>query len=176
MKVEREALYRAQELALAVISASETPKWLAEKAWRAYWDLNFDLAWNDRCSETWESRSGLLLWPGAYWYQVEQLLANLPDEIKASHPADVMVARNLTETVDNHGCSVDMRLESVTSLRRTINRLLQAVAESCTESFASMLTDENLVLLGHLARIDPAGDDDDEIDDDSEQFERSTNL
>jgi hypothetical protein len=96
MTVERQDLERAASMALATLSSSQTPKWLADMAWETYKDMAWNLQFNDMCSETGESKSGLLLWPGAYWFQVEAFLDRLPDEIKLRYPADVMVA-GLTE-------------------------------------------------------------------------------
>ncbi|CQD10642.1 hypothetical protein BN000_02199 [Mycobacterium europaeum] len=148
-------------------------------ALQTYNSVCWDLSYNDYYSDSNEGRSGLMLWPGSYGYATNQLLDVLPDEIKAKHPADVLFAELLANGIDAQGHSVDMRLELLNSLRRTLNRLLQAAADADadagTESFDS-LTDENVDYLRHLARVDvlPSGDDD-EADDDKSHLVRSEN-
>ncbi len=176
MNVERrEPMYAAADLALATLSASETPPWLRQMALATYNSVCWDLSYNSYYSSTREDRSGLLLWDGAYEYQVTDLLAHLPDQIKAQCPADALLADLLAKGIDAYIHSVDMRLELLSSLRRTLNRLLHACADAGTESFDSV-TDDNIVFLGHLARTDPfPNDDDDEIDYDTDTVERDYN-
>jgi len=172
MNEDREPLQAAADLALATLSASETPAWLREMALETYNAVCWDLSYNDYYSSTHEGRSGLLLWPGAYEFATNELLDHLPEQVKAAAPVDALFAGLLAKGIDMHGHTVDMRLELLNSLRRTLNRLLRAAAE--TESFDS-LTDENYVFLGHLARTDPFPDDDDDKIADDEHLVRSEN-
>ncbi|OCB33703.1 hypothetical protein A5675_21660 [Mycobacterium malmoense] len=144
-------------------------------AWETYRDVAWNLQFNEWYSDSHEGRCGLLLWPGAYEYATNELLDHLPDETKAAQPADVLLAHTLATLVDEHGNTADMRLQLLSSLRRTINRLLRGVADAGNESF-DCLTDENYAFLGHLARTDPSPDEDDADPDwDDDDYESSTN-
>ncbi|PND54429.1 hypothetical protein CRM90_27915 [Mycobacterium sp. ENV421] len=173
--MNREDVERALQLALATMTASETPEWLRDMAEDEYWTLAMHLQVDPELSSTGEFESGLwCTYGGEYGGATNELLDQLPDEIKSAQRRDVLCALALAKGADKHGYSVDARLEYVFGLHRTLQRLLTSAAS--TESFDS-LSDESYFLLAHFAKIAPLpddGDDDDEYDDE-EHYERSTN-
>jgi hypothetical protein len=151
--MNRDDCLRAADLALATISASETPDWLAEQAWEVYRDMAWALQYDYSLNRPGDRATADMVWPNAY--EVEHCrpaLAALPDSVKAAHPVDVFLAVELAKAADLAGMSTSARLESVAAMERTLARL---------RSYA----DE-----------ESAGDlDDDEINWDEDEFERCTN-
>ena len=171
--MNREEVERTLQVVMATMAASETPEWLRRMAFDEYWTLAMHLQWDADISHTGEAESGLMVWPGAYEYDTNELLEQLPDGVKSAQPVDMILARGLAKSADTQGHTVDARLEYVTSLRRTLQRLLCAAAAS-TESFDS-LSDESGVFLTHLARIDPSPvNDEDETHYYESEFKGST--
>lgn len=139
--IDREDLYRAATTALATISASETPEWLREMAWRTYEDMCWHLDYDpSACGDEAHYREAwLMAYGGAYEKETNDFIAQLPDEIKAKYPADVMVAIHAAKAVDNLECTIDSRMESLAALDRTLTRLRD---DAGTESFDSVDPDK----------------------------------
>ncbi|ORW29195.1 hypothetical protein AWB91_24540 [Mycobacterium paraense] len=185
VKHEREALFNAATLALATLSASESPAWLADLAWENYCRISWDLQYNHEFDVTGVHETWAMAYYMAYEVETRNWLARLPVEVKDAHPAEVLIAIHAAQAVDELEMTVTARLECMASLYRLLRRLrgyeiefgLSDVAAGI-ESFDSMYEHDDL--LTHLAKASSGvlfpDEDQDEIDDDEEQFiERSTN-
>lgn len=152
LTVERDDLHRDCSLALAVISQPDTPGWLRQMAWETYEETAWWLTWGEgREAHAVRLVPLLMHWDGAYQEMTAEFLLDLPDNVKAKYPADVLLAENAAKAADTQGFSIDCRLECLDVLHRILARLKD-----------------------HADDESPAGEDD--IDYESIEFERSANA
>lgn len=180
MTVSRRDMERAATMALATISASETPEWLRTMAFQTYEDMAWNLQFNRECADPDDRETWLMAYLRTYEVEVRHFLARLPIEVKDADKVDVLLAVHLAKGIDTHEMTTTARLECMCSLYRTLRRLHRALLESGlsylnadndTEPFDSVFDDPN-DFLKHLA-ANCVGHDDDE--DDDFEHERSTN-
>jgi hypothetical protein len=145
LTVERdETLHRDFGLAPAVLACKEAPDWLREKAWETAEETGWWLSYGEGGPRAIRMVPVLMHWDGAYQELCSEFLLDLPAEVKAAFPADVILAEKLANAADTVGFSMDCRLESLESLTRTLARLKDRADDLADPDEDEIEDDENL--------------------------------
>jgi hypothetical protein len=134
LAVEREDLHQAAWFAIIVQECADVPEWLRAMAKEVADAMGFWLSWGGGAGPRPLVRvvPGAMNDPWAWAYQemTEEYLRDLPEQVKAESPADVLLAQRAAEICDTQGLSIDCRLETLSVLHSILARLRFATEDA----------------------------------------------
>jgi hypothetical protein len=101
---------------------------LRSQARKVIEDLSWWLCYDDSVGE-WRLEPWGMAWPQYYEYETREILASLPDDVKADYQLQVTLAECAEKLVDSPGYSSICRLDMLDILNQLLDELREAATE-----------------------------------------------